>query len=150
MRGVPVTEGRDVQAQLPLLVPLLEELLHAPGSPLLVELPPLGGVRHVHSVQQETHHLRLLHTESADQFELLSPSLPLSVAGAEKVGLHCFDLSEVVCHVYPSHMKNYAKKNIWRNSYQSRERDQSEESAHTETQSVSDYQIYYSRYRSSS
>merc|ERR1719471_2606983 len=44
-----------------LVVPALpEELLHAPGGPLLVELPALGRVGHVHSVEQETHDLRLL------------------------------------------------------------------------------------------
>merc|ERR1719471_829980 len=58
--AVSVTQRRDVQPQLSLLVALLEELLHAPGGPLLVELPALGRVGHVHSVEQETHDLRLL------------------------------------------------------------------------------------------
>ena len=62
LSGVSVTERRNVQSHLPLLVSLLEELLHAPGRPLSVKLPVLGGVGHVHSVQQQTHHLRLLET----------------------------------------------------------------------------------------
>ena len=37
---VPVAEGREVEAHLVLHVPLLEELLHAPGSPVVVQVPP--------------------------------------------------------------------------------------------------------------
>ena len=48
-----VTERRELQAQLPLLVPLLEELLHAPGGPLVVEAPGLGWVGDVTGVKQE-------------------------------------------------------------------------------------------------
>ena len=45
--GVPVTQRRHVQSHLLLPVPLVEELLHAPGCPLLVQIPVLGGVGYV-------------------------------------------------------------------------------------------------------
>ena len=39
-----VTEWRKVQAQLLLHVPLLEELLHAPGSPLFMKWPAMDRI----------------------------------------------------------------------------------------------------------
>ena len=45
-----ITHGGDVQAGLPLPVPLLEELLHDPVAPLPVELQGLGGVGQVGTV----------------------------------------------------------------------------------------------------
>ena len=50
---VSVTQGGELQAQLPLHVPLPEELLHAPGGPLVVEAPGLGWVGDVTGVKQE-------------------------------------------------------------------------------------------------
>jgi hypothetical protein len=39
---------------------LLEELLHAARGPLVVQVPPLGGVGHVAGVEQQRQHLRLV------------------------------------------------------------------------------------------
>ena len=50
---VAVTQRGELQALLPLHVALLEELLHAPGGPLVVEAPGLGWVSHVTGVKQE-------------------------------------------------------------------------------------------------
>ena len=52
-RVVTVAQRRELQAQVPLQVPLLEELLHAPGGPLVVEAPGLGWVGDVTGVKQE-------------------------------------------------------------------------------------------------
>ena len=48
-----VTQWGELQALLSLHVPLLEELLHAPGGPLVVEAPGLGWVGDVTGVKQE-------------------------------------------------------------------------------------------------
>ena len=47
---VSVTHRGDVQAILPLPVALLEELLHDPLHPVVVELQRLGGVGEVGTV----------------------------------------------------------------------------------------------------
>ena len=39
-----VTHGTDIQLSLPLHVSLVEELLHQPVDPLLVDLQGFGGV----------------------------------------------------------------------------------------------------------
>jgi hypothetical protein len=39
---------------------LFEELLHAARGPLVMEVPPLGGVGHVTGVQQQAQHFRLV------------------------------------------------------------------------------------------
>ena len=60
-----ITKGREIKALLLLLVPLLEELLHAPGQlgdhqegdspggPLVVEVPLLGRVGDVAGVKKQ-------------------------------------------------------------------------------------------------
>ena len=53
---VAVTQGGELQAPLPLHVSLPEELLHAPGGPLVVEAPGLGWVGDVTGVQQQAQH----------------------------------------------------------------------------------------------
>lgn len=50
---VAVTQRGELQAQLPLQVALLEELLHAPGGPLVVEAPGLSWVGDVTGMKQE-------------------------------------------------------------------------------------------------
>ena len=50
---VAVTQRGELQAEVPLQVALLEELLHAPGGPLVVEAPGLGWVGDVTGVKQE-------------------------------------------------------------------------------------------------
>ena len=57
---VAVTQRGELQALLPLHVALLEELLHAPGGPLVVEAPGLGRVSHVTGVKQEAQHSALV------------------------------------------------------------------------------------------
>ena len=57
----PVTQRRNIQPHFLLPVPLVEELLHAPGRPLLVQVPGLGGVGHVRRVEHEAQHLGLIH-----------------------------------------------------------------------------------------
>ena len=57
---VPITQRRHIQPQLLLSVPLVEELLHASGCPLLVQVPGLGGVSHVCRVEHERHHFGLV------------------------------------------------------------------------------------------
>ena len=57
---VAVTQRRELQAQVSLQVALLEELLHAPGGPLVVEAPGLGWVSHVTGVKQEAQHSALV------------------------------------------------------------------------------------------
>ena len=47
-----VTERGKLQPLLLLLVSLLEELLHAPGGPLVVQVPSLGWMRHVTGVKE--------------------------------------------------------------------------------------------------
>ena len=49
---VPITERGDLEALLPLLVPLLEALLHQPVHPLRVEGQRLGRVGQVAAVNQ--------------------------------------------------------------------------------------------------
>ena len=74
---IPVTQGRHIQPQLLLPVPLIEELLHAPGRPLLVQVPGLGGVSHVCRVEHERHYLGLI----------------------VEIGLYSLQLSEMERHV---------------------------------------------------
>ena len=50
---VTVAQRGELQALLSLHVALLEELLHAPGGPLVVEAPGLGWVSHVTRVEQQ-------------------------------------------------------------------------------------------------
>ena len=50
--GVPITERGEVEPELPLLVPLLEALLHQPVHPLSVEGKRLGWVGQVTAVDQ--------------------------------------------------------------------------------------------------
>ena len=50
---VTVTQWGELQALLSLHVPLLEELLHAPGGPLVVEAPGLSWMGDVTGVKQE-------------------------------------------------------------------------------------------------
>ena len=61
---VPVTQRRVLQTQLGLPVPLVEELLDAPGGPLVVHLPPLGRVTHVARVEEKAQYLGLVKAES--------------------------------------------------------------------------------------
>ena len=60
---MPVAERRVLQPELCLAVALFEELLDAPRRPLPVHVPPLGRVRDVAGVEQETEHLRLVEAE---------------------------------------------------------------------------------------
>ena len=50
---VAVTQGGELQAPLPLHVSLPEELLHAPGGPLVLEAPGLSWVGDVTGMKQE-------------------------------------------------------------------------------------------------
>ena len=52
-----ITHWRYVQARLPLLVSLLEELLHDSVAPLAVQLQGLGGVAQVSTVDHVLQHL---------------------------------------------------------------------------------------------
>ena len=54
---VSVAHGRDVQPGLPLSVALLEELLHDPVHPVVVQLQGLGGVGQVSAVDHVLQHL---------------------------------------------------------------------------------------------
>lgn len=60
---VSVTEGRVLEPEFRLAIALVEELLDAPGGPLVVELPPLGRVGHITRVEQQTQDLGLVKTE---------------------------------------------------------------------------------------
>ena len=67
-----ITKGREIEALLLLLVPLLEELLHAPGQlgdhqegespggPLVVQVPLLGWVGDVTGVEEKAQNTRLV------------------------------------------------------------------------------------------
>ena len=55
-----VTQRGELQPLLTLHVSLLEELLHAPGGPLVVEAPGLGWVGDVTGVKQEAQHSALV------------------------------------------------------------------------------------------
>ena len=57
---VTVTQRAELQALLALHVALLEELLHAPGGPLVVQGPGLGWVSHVTGVEQQAQHSSLV------------------------------------------------------------------------------------------
>ena len=57
---VPVAERRVLEPELRLAVSLLEELFDAPGRPLVVDVPALGGVRHVARVEQQAQDLGLV------------------------------------------------------------------------------------------
>ena len=60
---MPVAERRVLEAEVGLAVALLEEFLDAPGRPLPVHVPPLGGVGDVARVQKEAKDLRLVEAE---------------------------------------------------------------------------------------
>ena len=94
MRGVPITEGRHVQAHLLLPVPLVEELLHAPGSPLPVQGPALGRVRHVRAVQNHAHHFRLVNAATETSF-IIDIVHTLHLKSNEKPTLECVSLEDL-------------------------------------------------------
>ena len=52
-----VAHGRDVHADLPLAVALVEELLHDEAHPALVDLQRLGGATQVRTVHHILQHL---------------------------------------------------------------------------------------------
>ena len=85
-RVVTVAQRRELQAQVPLQVPLLEELLHAPGGPLVVEAPGLGWVGDVTGVKQEAQYPPLVKAGT--------------VVTAGKDCLHLLQLREMHRHVW--------------------------------------------------
>ena len=85
---VAVTQRGELQALLPLHVALLEELLHAPGGPLVVEAPGLGWVSHVTGVKQEAQHSALVK----------AGAVMTAMTGQE--GLHLLQLREMQRHIW--------------------------------------------------
>ena len=83
---VAVTQRGELQALVSLHVALLEELLHAPGGPLVVEAPGLGRVSHVTGVEQQAQHPSLVQAGA--------------VVTARQDCLHLLQLREMHRHIW--------------------------------------------------
>ena len=83
---VTVAQRGELQALLSLHVALLEELLHAPGGPLVVEAPSLGWVSHVTRVEQQAQHSALVQAGA--------------VVTARQDCLHLLQLREMHRHIW--------------------------------------------------
>ena len=98
-----VTQWGELQDLLSLHVPLLEELLHAPGGPLVVEAPGLGGGGHVTGVEQEAQHPALVKAGA--------------VRTAGQDCLHLLQLREMHRHIWKSETDIVTTSILVRQSY---------------------------------